>query len=134
MYKNGTLLLLILTLPPYHTYSPEGPVKTVPALAGALNTGAPLELHCMTSAIVYLVESQAPAELASALKVFQICVPSGEVKNLFRKSVPSLRMFSRKINIPIATRAIVSICTAQYRASLAPRSTLGRICDAIPSQ
>jgi hypothetical protein len=63
-------------------YSPEGPAKVVPTFAGAVKLGEPSEFHTMTSAIVYLVESHAPAELASALKVFQIWVPSGDVKNL----------------------------------------------------
>ena len=55
----------------FRAYSPSGPVKTV-SVTGGVNWAS----------MVYRLESQAPAGLAFAWEIVQICVPSGLVKNL----------------------------------------------------
>jgi hypothetical protein len=67
---------------PKPLYSPEGAVNTVPSVAGEVKEGDPSESHTIFSAIIYRVESHAPAEFTSAWKTFQSSVPSGLVKNL----------------------------------------------------
>ena len=64
------------------TYSPEGPVRVVERSGGGVKFGVPSEFQFTISAMVYLVESQAPAEFASALYTNQVSVSSGLKKKL----------------------------------------------------